>query len=132
MTQATAPEAPAKGTGDGEGKPAPTPKRYVFGGSLNEPEMGANSRRLWRYLKTALNKKQQRELRKAVLDAQPKGDRFIRWQRIVAAAEKAGISLPPAEKGGDPRPINQALVRRLAIEDKKGKIGRDDTIKFVL
>lgn len=104
-----------------------TPKTYVFGGSLEKPELGANSRRLWLWCTENLSKKNQTHLRKEVLAAQaalPAPDRFIRWYTICAVAEKLGITGPEGVS------INQALVRRLQAEDKEGKVGRDATISI--
>lgn len=99
--------------------------RYVFGGSYDQPELGANSRRLWTWIEENLPKTKVAQLRRAVLAAQKElkdPERFVRWQLIVATADTLGVSGP----GG--APINAALVRRLQMEDKEGKVGRDAKI----
>lgn len=98
---------------------------YVFGGSYDQPELGANSRRLWNWIVENLSKSKVAQLRRAVLAAQKDlkdPERFIRWQLIVAVADELGVSGP----GGVP--INAALVRRLQTEDREGTIGRDAKI----
>jgi len=126
-SQVSAPDAPAEGTSTkGEGT---TEKSYVYGGAVGSPEMGANSRRLWSHLRGNLSKKDLRAIRAAVREAQPETDRFVRWQRIVAAAEKLSVTIG---KGDDAQSINQALVRRLAVEDKGGKVGKDKSITFTV
>jgi hypothetical protein len=124
--QATpAPEETAPEVETTEEPVAEEPKVYVFGGSTDAPELGANSRRLWLWCTENLSKKNVKLLRREVLKAQSElkvPDRFVRWQRIVAVAEKLGIT------GKDGSAINQALVRRLQAEDKGGEIGRNTEI----
>ena len=124
MSTATASKTKSK-TAD-KPKAEPKEKEYVFGGSLEHPELGANSRRLWLWITENLTKKDQAQLRKEVLAAQAAlpADRFIRWYTICAVAEKLGIT------GPEGMAINQALVRRLQSEDKDGKVGRNAKIKL--
>lgn len=117
--------APSKGTGEDTGTGAVEPKAYVFGGTVGKPQGGANSRRLWTFLSEHCTKRNLAALRREIGETQPEGDRFVRWQRIVAAAEKLGIR---TKDGGE---INQALVRRLAKEDKGGKTGRNASITIL-
>lgn len=124
---ATQTAAPPKG-GIGEtttDSGAVEPKAYVFGGTVGKPQGGANSRRLWTYLSEHCTKRNLAALRREIAESHPDGDRFVRWQRIVAAAEKLGI------RTKDGAEINQALVRRLAKEDKGGVIGRDAAITIL-
>ena len=106
---------------------ASEPKAYVFGGSVDQPELGANSRRLWVWVMENVSKKGIAQLKREVLNAQSslaQPDRFIKWHRIVDAAAKLSIT------GRDGTQINAALVRRLQAEDEGGKIGRDRSITF--
>ena len=106
---------------------AAEPKAYVFGGSLDQPELGANSRRLWAWIQANVSKKGVAQLKREVLTTQSglaQPDRFVKWQRFVDAAAKLGIA------GRDGTEIDAALVRRLQAEDDGGKIGRDRSIKL--
>lgn len=119
---------PAKSSGNGSGQATATqePKVYVFGGSTEAPQPGANARRLWRFLTANLSKSQIDRIKTELRKSQPADDRFVRWQRIVDACKKVGVET--VKVGDTERPVGQALVRSLQQEDKDGKAGRDSAI----
>lgn len=133
-TRGTTPEpkaAPAQANGNGSGQTATEtktqePKTYVFGGSVEAPQPGANSRRLWRFLTANLSDAQIKKVKAELKKIQPADDRFVRWQRIVSACKTVGIE--KIKVGDTERTVGQALVRSLQQEDKGGEIGRDAKI----
>lgn len=116
----------SKSDGSGQTPATQEPKVYVFGGSTEAPQPGANARRLWRFLTANLSKSQIDKVKTELRKSQPKDDRFVRWQRLVDACKKVGVET--VKVGDTERTIGQALVRSLQQEDKGGEIGRDSKI----
>lgn len=127
-TQAEAPKQDQATKANGSGREAKPkePKVYVFGGALETPQPGANSRRLWKFLVAHLSKAQIAAIKAELKKTQPADDRFVRWQRVIDACKKVGVE--KIKVGDTERTVGQALVRSLQQEDKGGEIGRDATI----